>query len=119
MRKITLFIAALSLMACDKSKPELDKALAQVTAISAEKVSLLKDVMQTSQFIAEVNSEMAKVKSKTPGKPTVGKPGEMESNLTPAQQREAIKVKIKELTDRLNEVQAEVIRGHFKELTRK
>jgi predicted nucleic acid-binding Zn-ribbon protein len=119
MRKITLFVAALSLMACDKSKPELDKALAQVTAISAEKDSLLKDVMQTSQFIAEVNSEMAKVKSRTPGKPTVGKPGEMESNLTPAQQRDAIKVKIKELTDRLNESESRLSasRNRVKDLT--
>ena len=119
MRKFTLFIAALSLLACDKSKPELDKALAQVTAISAEKDSLLKDVMQTSQFIAEVNTEMAKVKSKTPGKPTVGKPGEMESNLTPAQQREAIKVKIKDLTERLNESESRLgaSRNRVKDLT--
>jgi uncharacterized coiled-coil protein SlyX len=75
--------------------------------------------MQTSQFIAEVNSEMAKVKSRTPGKPTVGKPGEMESNLTPAQQRDAIKVKIKELTDRLNESESRLSasRNRVKDLT--
>lgn len=119
MRKIALFVAAFSLLACDKSKAELDKTLAQVTAISAEKDSLLKDVMQTSQFIAEVNAEMAKVKSRTPGKPTVGKPGEMESNLTPTQQRDAIKVKIKELTDRLNESESRLgaSRNRVKDLT--
>jgi outer membrane murein-binding lipoprotein Lpp/regulator of replication initiation timing len=106
MKKMTLFAAALAVVgvsACDKSKPELEKTLVQVQQISAEKDSLLKDVMQTSQFIADVNTQLATVKSRNAGKPTVGKPGEMENNLTPAQQREAIKVKVKELTDRLNE----------------
>ena len=119
MRKMTLFVAALALMACDKSKPELDKALAQVTAISAEKDSLLKDVMQTSQFIAEVNTELAQVKSKNPGKPVVGKTGEMENNLTPGQQRDAIKTKIAELTQRLSESESRLAasRNRVKDLT--
>ena len=103
MRKLTLVAALFALAACDKSKPELEKTLVQVQQISAEKDSLLKDVMQTSQFIADVNTQLAAVKNRNVGKPTQGKPGEMESNLTPAQQREAIKVKVKELTDRLNE----------------
>lgn len=103
MRKLTLVAALFALAACDKSKPELEKTLVQVQQISAEKDSLLKDVMQTSQFIADVNTQLAEVKNRNVGKPTQGKPGEMESNLTPAQQREAIKVKVKELTDRLNE----------------
>ncbi|MFI5310038.1 MAG: hypothetical protein ACHQQ3_02300 [Gemmatimonadales bacterium] len=103
MRKLTLVAAVLAIAACDASKPELEKTLVQVKAISAEKDSLLKDVMQTSQFIADVNTELARVKSRNAGKPTQGKAGEMESNLTPAQQREAIKTRVKELTDRLNE----------------
>ncbi len=106
MKKLTLFAATFAMIgvsACDKSKPELEKTLVQVQQISAEKDSLLKDVMQTSQFIADVNTQLATVKSRNAGKPTVGKPGEMENNLTPAQQREAIKLKVKELTDRLNE----------------
>ncbi len=119
MRKFALIAAVLSLAACDRSKPELEKTLAQVQAISAEKDSLLKDVMQTSQFIADVNTQLASVKSKTPGKPVVGKPGEMESNLTPSQQRDAIRAKIKELTDRLNESESRLSasRNRVKELT--
>ncbi|HLA89588.1 MAG TPA: hypothetical protein VJL28_04035 [Gemmatimonadaceae bacterium] len=103
MRRFTILAAVLALVACDRSRPELEKTLAQVQQISAEKDSLLKDVMQTSQFIAEVNSELARVKSRNVGKPTVGKAGEMESTLSPAEQREAIKTKVKEMTDRLNE----------------
>ena len=103
MKRLTLFAAVLALVACDRSKPELEKTLVQVQQISAEKDSLLKDVMQTSQFIADVNTELAQVKSRNTGKPTVGKAGEMESNLSPAQAREAIKTRVRELTDRLNE----------------
>ncbi|MFI5243600.1 MAG: hypothetical protein ACHQQR_00120 [Gemmatimonadales bacterium] len=103
MKRLTLFAAVLALVACDRSKPELEKQLVQVQQISAEKDSLLKDVMQTSQFIADVNTELAKVRNRNTGKPTVGTAGEMESNLSPAQAREAIKTRVKELTDRLNE----------------
>jgi uncharacterized protein YhaN len=103
MKRLTLFAAVFALVACDRSKPELEKTLVQVQQISAEKDSLLKDVMQTSQFIADVNTELNNVRSRNTGKPTVGKAGEMESNLSPAQAREAIKVRVKELTDRLNE----------------
>jgi hypothetical protein len=99
---IPLVLATL-VAACDKSKPELEKTLAQVQQISAEKDSLLKDVMSTSQFMAEVNTELNNVRNVNAGKPVQGKPGEMENNLTPAQQREAIKAKVKELTERLNQ----------------
>jgi predicted nucleic acid-binding Zn-ribbon protein len=104
MRRFTVLAAILALTACDRSKPELEKTLAQVQQISAEKDSLLKDVMQTSQFIADVNTQLAQVRSRNAGQPRqAGKAGEMESNLTPSQQREAIRVRVKELTERLNE----------------
>jgi len=103
---LTLAAVAFVVTACDKSKEELEKTLAQVQQISSEKDSLLKDVMATSQFIAEVNTELAKVRSRTAGRPVQGQPGEMESNLSPAQQREAIKTRVAEITQRLNESEA-------------
>ena len=105
-KSVVLGLAAVAIVAttaCDPSKKELEKTLAQVQQVSAEKDSLLKDVMATSQFIAEVNTELSKVRSRAAGKPVQGKPGEMESSLTPTQQREAIKVRITELTARMNE----------------
>lgn len=102
-------LAVLSLVACDRSKPELEKTLLQVQQISAEKDSLLKDVMQTSQFIADVNTELAQVRQRNAGKPVQGVAGEMESSMTPAQQRDAIKTKIKELTDRLNQSESRLV----------
>jgi chromosome segregation ATPase len=106
MRKLTVLVAMLAIGACDKSKPELDKTLAQMQQISAEKDSLLKDVMQTSQFIADVNTQLATVKSLNAGKPVKGAEASAEASMTPAQQRDAIKDKIKQLTDRLNEAES-------------
>lgn len=119
MKKFALFAAVLVLAACDRSKPELDKTLVQMQQISAEKDSLLKDVMQTSQFIAEVNTQLATVKSKNAAKPVKGAAPDAEASLTPAQQRDAIKTKITELTSRLNEAESRLgaSRNRVKELT--
>jgi DNA repair ATPase RecN len=119
MKKLTMLVAVLGIVACDKSKPELDKTLVQMQQISAEKDSLLKDVMQTSQFIADVNTQLATVKNRNAGKPVKGAAEGAETTLTPAQQRDAIKGKIKELTDRLNEAESRLgaSRNRVKDLT--
>jgi chromosome segregation ATPase len=119
MKKFAVLAAVLMVAACDRSKPELDKTIVQMQQISAEKDSLLKDVMQTSQFIADVNTQLATVKSRNAGKPVQGAAGGTEASLTPAQQRDAIKDKIKELTDRLNEAESRLgaSRNRVKELT--
>lgn len=103
---IVLSMAVLGLAACDRSKPELEKTLVQVQQISSEKDSLLKDVMATSQFMAELNTELAKVKSRNAGKPVKGGSGEMENNMTPAEQRAAVVRKVQELTTRINEAES-------------
>src|SRR5690348_1043236 len=118
-RILILAAAVVAVAACDGSKKQLEQTLAQVQQISAEKDSLLKDVMATSQFIADVNADLDKVKSRTAGKPVKGQPGEMESNLTPAQQREAIKAKVVELTSRLSESESRLTasRNRVRDLT--
>jgi chromosome segregation ATPase len=119
MKRFVILAAVLAIAACDKSKPELDRTIVQMQQIAAEKDSLLKDVMQTSQFIADVNTQLATVKSRNAAKPVKGAAGGVETSLTPAQQRDAIKDKIKELTDRLNEAEARLgaSRNRVKELT--
>ena len=69
MRKLALLMAVVAISACDRSKPELEKTLVQVQQISAEKDSLLRDVMATTQFIADANSELAKVRMSASAKP--------------------------------------------------
>lgn len=89
---------ALAATAC-VSKSEYDKQLEQVASISSEKDSLLKEVVATSQFIAEVNGELDKVKN---NQPVAATGGEMEQ-LSPTQQRQALAERVKGLTERLRE----------------
>ncbi len=118
-RIIVLAAGVLAFAACDGSKKQLEETLAQVQQISAQKDSLLKDVTATSQFIADINTELAKVRSRAAGKPVQGQPGEMESDLTPAQQREAIKARVAELAARLNESESRLTasRNRVRDLT--
>ena len=106
MRKTFLMFAAatLALTAC-VSKSEYQKELEQVKLMSAEKDSLLKDVMATSQFIADVNTELGKVKDAKAGKPVQGAAGEL-PNLSPADQRAQMVQRVKALTDRVNEAES-------------
>lgn len=106
MRKTFMIfaVATLGLSAC-VPKADLQKQLDQVKLISAEKDSLLKDVMTTSQFIADVNGELARVKTANAGKPTKGGTGELE-NPSPAEQRTQMLARIKEITDRVNEAES-------------
>ena len=107
MRKIALLATAvLALGACDKSKAELEKTVVQLQAVSAEKDSLLKDVMATQQFISEVNTEIARVKSPSSTAPVAAGGGDLENPTSPAEARARILTRIKELTDRLTESEA-------------
>ncbi len=99
MRKLLLTGTLAVLATACVSKSEYDRQLQQVASISAEKDSLLNEVVQTSQFIAEVNTELDKVKS---GKPTVAASGEMEAT-SPTQQRAALAERVQGLTNRLRE----------------
>ena len=97
-------LATLALTAC-VPKADLEKQLEQVKLISAEKDSLLKDVMTTSQFIADINGELARVKSANAGKPTKGGAGELE-NPSAAVGRAQMLERIKQITDRVNEAES-------------
>jgi hypothetical protein len=100
MKKILIAGALLVVAAGCVSKSEYDRQIEQVAAISAEKDSLLSEVVQTSQFIAEVNAEIDKVRSSRPVAAASG--SEMET-MTPTQRRAALAERVKGLTERLRE----------------
>jgi hypothetical protein len=106
MRKLAVLMAVLAMAACDRSKPELEKTLVQVQQISAEKDSLLRDVMATTQFIADANTELSKVRTTASGKPRVAATGENEGKLSPNEQRLALLTRIKGITASLNEAES-------------
>ena len=57
----TLFLLALSAAGC-RSRAELSKALSDAQAAEAQKDSLLSEVLETTQFVSDINSELAKAK---------------------------------------------------------
>ena len=102
MKRLTLLAAAFALVACDTSKPELERTLAKTEQISAEKDSLLKDVMATSKFIADVNAELAHVRRLGNERFTASRPGEMESNVSMEQRRAQVLDHVRAITARIN-----------------
>lgn len=102
MRNMILLAAvALGSAAC-VSKSEYDRQLAQAAALSAEKDSLLSEVVATSQFIGDVSAELEQVRASTP---TAARPREMES-LSPTEQRAQLLQRVTELTARIKEAEA-------------
>ena len=104
MRRFPLLLVAVALLsACDKSKAALDESVVQVAKISAEKDSLLRDVVATSQFITAVNGELALAKGSGVDKPVIKGSGDLADTLTPAQARAAVQQRVAALVSRLNE----------------
>ena len=58
-----ILLIALAATGCDRHQAELAKALAESRAAEAQKDSLLTEVLETTQFVSDLNSELAKAKS--------------------------------------------------------
>lgn len=101
MRKILALTAVAVLATACVSKSEYDRQLAQAAALSAEKDSLLSEVVATSAFISEVNGEIDKVRS---GQPVQSRDGEMET-LSPAEARAQLVGRVQELTTRVRQAE--------------
>jgi hypothetical protein len=64
MRYVGLMIVvAVAVTGCDRSRAELAKALEESRAAEAQKDSLLTEVLETTQFVSDLNSELAKAKT--------------------------------------------------------
>jgi hypothetical protein len=103
MRYVWLMLALVmaGTTACDRSRDELNAALAEATQVSAEKDSLLNEVLETTKFVSDLNAELAKVKSV--GVSPV--PASEQTASGAAQERVAALGRIKETIARLNEAE--------------
>lgn len=101
MRKTLTLVAVAFLATACVSKSEYERQLAQAAALSAEKDSLLSEVVATSQFISEVNGEIDKVRA---GQPVASRANEMET-LSPAQARAQLLTRVTELTARVKDAE--------------
>ena len=101
-----IVILALLSSGCDRSRAELTRALAESRAAEAQKDSLLTEVLETTQFVSDLNSELAKAKTVTVGA------GEDDPGMPGAQQdredRQKTLERIQQVIVRLNESEAKL-----------
>jgi hypothetical protein len=99
-----IVLAVVSTAGCNQG--ELRKALADAKASEAQKDSLLTEVLETTQFVSDINGELAKTKSMTvstkssdPGLPGVKKDRD---------ERKAALVRVQAVIAKLNESEAKL-----------
>jgi len=99
-----VLILAVATMGCT-SRANLTKALAESKAAEAQKDSLLTEVLETTQFVSDLNSELAKAKiaALEIGEDR-GVPGAQQDKA----ERQATLGKIRQVIDRLNESEAKL-----------
>ena len=97
-----LLAAALATTACNSNRGEVEQALAEAEALNAEKDRLLAEVLETTQFINELDAELAKVKGVgvSPVAEGEGRPADA------AAQREVLLGKVREVVARLDQSEA-------------
>jgi hypothetical protein len=99
-----LVLAGLTL-GCDRSRADLNKALAESRAAEAQKDSLLTEVLETTQFVSDLNSELAKAKiAALEIGGDRGVPGAQQDKA----ERQATLGKIRQVIERLNESEAKL-----------
>jgi hypothetical protein len=99
-------ILAAAVTGCDRSRAELTKALAESQAAEAQKDSLLTEVLETTQFVSDLNSELAKAKALAvmPNSDDPGLPGVQKDR----EERKATLERIQQVIARLNESEAKL-----------
>ena len=104
-----LVFAAVATTGCNQA--ELKKALADAKAAEAQKDSLLTEVLETTQFVTDVNAELAKAKSLAVAKTTSdpGVPGarkDREDRKAALERVQAVIAKLNESEAKLSETEA-------------
>ena len=101
-----ILLIALAATGCDRCKAELSKALAESRAAEAQKDSLLTEVLETTQFVSDLNSELAKAKSVALASDggDRGLPGAIQDR----EERKATLARIQQVIARLNESEAKL-----------
>jgi hypothetical protein len=106
MKKIVIGLTAvLALAACDRSKPQLEQRIAELQVVSAQKDSLIQEVMSTTQFVGDLTADLAAVKALNAGKPIATEAKELEGK-SPAQMRATVRERVRELATRLGETES-------------
>ena len=108
MRYVALLVglAVVTTTGCDRSRAELAKALAESKAAEAQKDSLLTEVLETTQFVSDLNSELAKAKAESIS--LDGGDRGMPGAQLDREERKATLERIQQVIARLNESEAKL-----------
>jgi hypothetical protein len=107
MRQIGLIaMLVVALLGCDRRHAELQKALSESRAAEAQKDSLLTEVLETTQFVSDVNSELAKARSVAII--NAGEDGGPPGAARDREERKATLARIQQVIARLNESEAKL-----------
>jgi predicted nucleic acid-binding Zn-ribbon protein len=101
-----ILLITMAATGCNRQHAELAKALAESQAAEAQKDSLLTEVLETTQFVSDLNSELAKAKSVaiTSDGADRGLPGAIQDR----EERKATLARIQQVIARLNESEAKL-----------
>jgi hypothetical protein len=102
----SIVLLTVATLGCDWRQAELQKALAESRAAEAQKDTLLTEVLETTQFVSDLNSELAKARSIaiTNGADDPGVPGAQQDR----EERKAALARIQQVITRLNESEAKL-----------
>lgn len=101
-----ILLVALTTIGCDRNQAELARALAESRAAEAQKDSLLTEVLETTQFVSDLNSELAK--AKTVAITSEGDDPGLPGSLRDRKERELTLTRIQQVIARLNESEAKL-----------
>jgi hypothetical protein len=107
MRQAGLFLMLiLAATGCDRRRAELEKAVTEARLAEAQKDSLLTEVLETTQFVSDLNSELAKARTVAiaEGGDDRGAPGAHQDQA----ERQATLLRIQQVIARLNESEAKL-----------
>lgn len=101
-----LLLLVMTITGCDRRQAELQKALAESRAAEAQKDTLLTEVLETTQFVSDLNSELARARSVTirSDGDDPGAPGAQQDR----EERKAALLRIQQVIVRLNESEAKL-----------
>src|SRR5918995_3237284 len=103
---LIVVLAVATTTGCDRSRAELAKALAESKAAEAQKDSLLTEVLETTQFVSDLNSELAKAKAVSVS--LEGGDRGMPGSQLDREERKATLERIQQVIARLNESEAKL-----------
>jgi hypothetical protein len=101
VRHSLLLVAALAAGACNTNKAELEQALAEAEALNSEKDKLLTEVLETTKFVNEIDTELARAK----GVGVAPVEGSEAAPTDAGQQRQVLLGKVREVVSRLDQAE--------------